>query len=147
MDFDGSEITSIGKAIDIKANSSTLIMNRDLSEFIEGVDLKKTFVLLELFDGEKLLADNQLYFFEPKDIDLEKPEVQMTAIKISNGYELIFNSSKLVRNLFVDTPYSDVFLTDNFFDLIPGKPKVVQLVTGLKIDTESDIALLSLNDL
>lgn len=147
MDFNGSEITSMGKTIDIMPNTSTLILNRDLSEFIEDVDLKKTFVLIELFDGEKILADNQLYFIEPKDIVLEKPEIEITAIKISNGYELTIKSSKLVRNLFLDTPYSDVFITDNFFDLIPGKPKVVQLVTGLKIDTNSDITLLSLNDL
>lgn len=147
MDFDGSEITSIGKTIDIKSNTSTLILNRDLSEFVEGADLKKTFALIELFDGNKLLADNQLYFVENKDIAPEKPEIEMTAIKINIGYELTINSSKLVRNLFLDTPYSDVFLSDNYFDLIHGKPKVVQLVTGLEIDTKSDITLLSLNDL
>ncbi|WP_157363888.1 beta-mannosidase [Alkaliflexus imshenetskii] len=147
MDFSGREIHSINQPVKIEANTSAVVMESGLQELKQHFALNSVFAHIELKEGAETLADNIVYFCEPKEMVLPSAKISSSIEKTTDGYTLTFTSSVLVRNLFVDTPYADVFASDNYFDLVPGKPKTIRLVTNRVLHVDDDIFWLSLNDL
>jgi beta-mannosidase len=147
FDFEGNELSSLDKSIKVKANHSTLVFKSNIDDYIEGADLAQTLALVQVFNGDSLFDENILYFFEPKDLTLKKADIVIDAKKNSNGYALTLTADRLVKNIYMETPYPDDFFSDNFFDLVPNQPKTIQLSTKQSIDVATDISYLTLNDI
>ncbi|RZK41977.1 MAG: glycoside hydrolase family 2 protein [Pedobacter sp.] len=60
----------------------------------------------------------------PKDLKLNNPKISLTR----KGNKLILKSTTFAKYVFIDVPGYKGRLTDNYFDLEPGKEKVVSLV-------------------
>lgn len=147
MDFNGNEIHSINQPVKIQPNTSTVILESGLKEFTQHLPLNSIFAFIEIIEGNETLADNIVYFTKPKDMVLPPAKVSSNVEKTTDGYSITFTSDVLVRNLFVDTPFGDVVASDNYFDLIPGKPKTIHLLTNRVLNVDDDIFWLTLNDL
>jgi beta-mannosidase len=96
-----------------------------------------------LLDGKTL--SEKLHFFEKgKLLDLPEAEVQIT-VNDDNSIEL--NCDKLAKYVFVSIEGEEVFLSDNYFDLIPGESKIITMDTKVDIKTiKSKIKVASLCD-
>ncbi|MFA6172178.1 MAG: glycoside hydrolase family 2 protein [Kiritimatiellales bacterium] len=105
------------------------------------------FLRMEWKAGKEKLSANyfpQLF----KDVAFEKPKLNRTAskpVKVSGGWKTAvkISSENYVRFVYIDIPLRqvrDVTLSDNYFDLIPGEVRTVELVSRQalkKVDVKS----------
>jgi beta-mannosidase len=69
------------------------------------------------------LATGTYYFVPPKGLKLEEPTLTMQWH--SPGVLNIANSGYLAKDVYLELPKGD--FSDNFFDLLPGESKVIQV--------------------
>jgi len=146
MNLKGARLFNIDTATVVPANTSTLAFNEDIKSIISLIETQKMVLHVALKEGETVIAENLFYFTEPKDLDLPKAQITLNLEKSTNGFKVEIKSDVLAKNVFLDTPYGDVFFTDNYFDLLPGQKKVINMITDKMLDVD-EIKILSLNQL
>ncbi|MGM0376273.1 MAG: glycoside hydrolase family 2 protein, partial [Bacteroidota bacterium] len=146
IDFQGEEIFSETEDVNVEANNSDVIYNRSVAEVTGGADRGTVVAVVELRSNREKIADNLLYFERPKNLDLPKENLGMGAKKTEDGYELNANTDRIAKNVYLETPDGSGHFSDNFFDLLPGERKVIELKVDEDIDPR-DIKIKTLNDL
>jgi len=89
---------------------------------------------MEIQKNSIVAAENILYFVEPKELMLDKPDIHAKISTTKNGYLLTLSSYKLAKNIYVDFENTDVMISDNFFDLLPAEQKTIELKSVLTIE-------------
>ena len=135
IDFYGKEIWTTSKKIQVLENSS----QQYFSFSLDKIDRKNT-VLIAEFNNKK----SYFYFAKPKKLNLPKGEIQQKITKNKNGFSITLKSDVLQKDVFLFTTKKDLF-SDNFFDLLPNKPKTVFFETEAK--SLQDIKFKTLNNL
>jgi beta-mannosidase len=149
LDFYGQILHTETVTVTVAGNQSTKVFEKRMDAMIpvNSEILESSFMMVQLHSENKVISENLLYFGRPLNLKLPKADVSITTEKTENGYILSISSDVLARNVFLDSPYNDLFFEDNFFDLIPGETKKVVLKTDRILVIETDITVLSLNDL
>jgi beta-mannosidase len=87
---------------------------------------------LELFQGETLLTKNLYYFNKPKDLLMEKRDIDITYTFNDNTDGILKLTSKsLSKDVYLDTPGHETDFSENYFDLLPGESKTIHFKTSL----------------
>jgi beta-mannosidase len=82
-----------------------------------------------------------------KNLDLPDPGITWTAIRVDDGYKISLTSKNLAKNVFLSCEI-DGFFTDNYFDILPGRTKTVDFVTGSgEYDSGAQIRVVSMADI
>ncbi len=148
MGLNGTVLFTEKVPVTVEANTSTEIFEDTFGAFITPeMDISSLIVVLELIEKDSIIADNIAYMVEPKDLPLAKATVKTSIEASDSGYIVTLSCNVLAKDVFVDTPYRDVVITDNYFDLLPGRPKTLELVTSRTLDLENDVVIKTLNDL
>lgn len=148
MGLNGTELFSDTVEVNIAANTSSLIFDDTFAEFITPeMDISDLVVVFELLENGRVIADNICYMVEPKDLFLHKANIRKSVLETEDAYQITLSSGVFVKDVFIDTPRGEAFVSDNYFDLIPGRPKTIELITDEKLDVDADIIIRSLNDL
>jgi beta-mannosidase len=119
IDFSGKELWTASKQCSLtteKNNNCMDILFTELPKFAK----EKTVLQLEFIcKNKKIVAYH--YFVKPKDLQLEKPTIEMKIV----GETLIeLKTNTLVKNLYLQS--NDSFFKENFFDLLPGISKIIK---------------------
>ena len=146
-DFDGNRILQKKKEIQIAPNTSKIYEQFDVNGWL-GRRMRNDIVLVaRVVNGDEVLSENHFFFVYPKDLKLEKGEIDFSAEKVKNGYELTFNSDVFAKEVFLSTDDGKGFFTNNFFDLIPGHPVKTVFITDKEMtDIKDMIKVYSLVD-
>ncbi len=91
-------------------------------------------LISQLKAGTKILTDNLFFFKKYKELNLEKPEIKIDAVKTDDGYELKLNTDKFAKDVCLSFEDQDGFFEDNYFDLFPGEVKKVKFQTNKLIE-------------
>ena len=134
IDFYGKEVWSDSREINVKANSS----KEYYSFTLDNIDKKNTFLISEFNDKK-----SYFYFTKPKDLNLQKGEIQQIITKTKTGFKITLKSSILQKDVFLFTKEKGHF-SDNFFDLLPNETKVIKFKTGSKSLSDLEIKTLNL---
>lgn len=146
IDFNGNVFYSKSIPVNVKSNSSVNYLQLDKNGF-KNLDESKMVLTTELISGGRSLASNSFSFKEPKDLELEKPNIKITAAKNSTGYKLQLSTNKYAKDVYLNLNNTEGFFTDNYFDLMPGEVKIIELKTAKEInDIERKIKIISLID-
>ena len=93
------------------------------------------------------MTDNSFLFKEPKDLDLQKPDIRITASRNEEGYAIALTSDKFAKDVYLSFDSHPGFFTDNYFDLLPGETKSVEFKTKEYLgDIVKELKVLSLFD-
>ena len=125
-DFNGKKLWS-AKNTGVIPKSSNLVHFEISKDDLERFDLKKT-VLSVSFNAEKKSANSLFYFVKPKDLQLTKPNIQMTKLN-ELTYEIF--SDVLVKNVYLSAE-EEPFFSDNYFDILPGQKVKIKLSKPVK---------------
>jgi beta-mannosidase len=137
--FSGKQISKRTIPLEVAPNTSKKYFSFYKKGLIKSEDEDEIFVLFQLKENDKIIAENKLFFVEPKDLELEESEIQKKIVKTSDGYQIELTANKFAKNVFLSLDES-YFFSDNYFDLLPGVPKTVELKTGNEIvDIESKL--------
>jgi beta-mannosidase len=119
IDFSGKKIWSATKecTLDVEKNTTCMqISNADLPKFKK----EKTVLILEFNNNQKKAVTHH-YFVKPKELQLEKPTIELKIV----GETLIeLKTNTLAKNVYLQA--NDAFFEENYFDLVPGIPKIIK---------------------
>ena len=147
MDLSGNTLWSETGIIHASANTSTLVHSM-LEASLPAGDRPGSIVFVsEVKTGAEVIAENTFYFTAPRHLELLPSDIYFTISETDGGYDIELTSDHLERNVFIDIPGGLGTFSDNFFDLVPGRNKIVAITTETVLDPETDIQIISLNDL
>ncbi|OAQ38971.1 hypothetical protein A5893_13110 [Pedobacter psychrophilus] len=127
MDLQGNILSEINKNLTIKPNSSHIYFEADSSVLLAGKSPKNVFWLIDVNKGKTRLARKEYFFEAEKELGLAKPEITSSIIKTGNQYFVDLKTNVLAKSVFLSLKDGDGFFSDNYFDLIPGEIKRVEL--------------------
>lgn len=125
MDFQGRVLKTIRQPIMVAANTSLEMFTAPEAELLAGA-APETFLLhAELESGPAKLAETITYFRPVRDLALPAADVAVTVTPAGDGFAIGLSSPVLVKNLCLTFDALDGTFSDNYFDLLPGKPQMV----------------------
>jgi beta-mannosidase len=125
IDFSGKELWTTSKecTLDVEKNTNCLqISFVELPKFEKA----KTALLIE-FNSDQKKNVAYYYFVKPKDLQLEQPTIE---IKIVGETLIELKTNTLAKNVYLQA--KDAFFEENYFDLIPGIPKIIKTEKPIK---------------
>ncbi len=146
MDFHGKVLQKTSDKLTIPANSSVVFATKNKADYQADSTAAFLHIVLETPKG-KPLCDYVHYFCKPKYLALPAANVKKQ-VKMQNGKCIVtLQSDVLVKDLFIETPWQGARYTDNFFDLLPGQKKRVEITSKDITSTQpaTDIQILSVN--
>ncbi len=125
FDFQGNSIFSESDNYEkIDANSSLMLMQKNLSKILNGQSAKETFALISLSQNGTFLSKRIFYFDYPKNLKLPSPTISHQIEKTNEGYKVTVKTDKLAKNVFLETSAQGLW-SDNYFDLLPNESRVI----------------------
>lgn len=97
------------------------------------IDPNENLIEATLHKGREVLAEDIVYFVPPRDLKLPDPQFNYQLKVAEGGYLLELNAKTLVKEMEIQVDGAQAEISDNFFDLVPGKPRTVFInVEGVK---------------
>ncbi|MCZ8520870.1 MULTISPECIES: beta-mannosidase [Paenibacillus] len=124
LDFQGQALKTWSASVVLSANAAGLLKSLATDEVLDGAD-PASVMLLARFEGSDGTVDSKEHYFVPaKDIRLGTPGVKVT--RTTDGEEVRFtlDADRLAKQVWLSSEAEGHF-TDNFFDLVPGRPVTV----------------------
>lgn len=147
LDFNGNMLWSKQQPVSIDANTSKEYFSLNLKEALDTQNRGDVYVKTSIKKGNELLSENRYFFVNEKELSLPHADIHVSATKVASGYELTLNSESFAKYVMVSTEIEDGFLTDNYFDLDAGIPKVITLETEATVDNIlENLSIMSLTD-
>tara|TARA_B100000809_G_scaffold264125_2_gene319115 strand:+ start:19887 stop:22472 length:2586 start_codon:yes stop_codon:yes gene_type:complete len=134
IDFNGNEISSNTKQVNLIQNTSTVLNEIGRNNYLGKVNSNHVVLKVEFFKGKKLLSNNLYYFSKPKDLQLEKPTIETEIIEKDGKVFLKVSTNTLVKDLYINFKKQKVFLSDNYFDLLANKHRLIEITSENKLD-------------
>jgi beta-mannosidase len=149
MDFNGKTLFEKKDNVTVKGLSSSIAESISKDELKKlGYDPDKNFIVADLSDASgSLLSSNNFYFKRPKDLKFPAAEIQSSITSAGDHYVLTLSSAVLAPKASISFGDADATLSNNFFDLLPGKP--VSIVVKSKSSLEQlkkALKIVSLNN-
>jgi beta-mannosidase len=135
MKFDGQILKETNKNIWVRplASKNYLVINK--AEWLAGQDFSETFLLVELQDNGNTLSSNFIFFAPAKNLNLPKPNIDVTMANSGDGVKISLQSNKLAKNVYLAADNIEGFFTDNYFNLIPGRKTEIEFKSEQAIDS------------
>lgn len=146
MDFDGNVRWQRDWNGKLEANTSKLYLQIPEKELLAAASATKSVLTVAVKMNDKVISENQFYFKDCKELQLEKPRIKSVLNKVSDTqYEVSLTNNTLAKNVMLFTPTSDSHFSDNNFDMLPGKTYKVKF-TSKSGFAESDLQIMSVTD-
>lgn len=119
---------------------------QDLSSFIKKYGKENLCISSKLIDSKsEILSESMKFLVHTKELKIPKSQITFGLKPIKDGYLLTLNSKGIVPGIWISTEGSGK-LSDNYFDMVPGK-KEIMFKTNEKIkDPLKAFKLRSLSD-
>ncbi|MBK5284747.1 MAG: glycoside hydrolase family 2 protein [Bacteroidia bacterium] len=134
-DFTGNILWSDSGKIVLKKQSSEGFYPIVLEDMVRGITERRVFFRMELTVKSTQVSENVFYFVKPKDLLLDKTEIQYSIEPgVNRSYSISLYTNSLAKNVFIDFGDMNVSLSDNYFDLFPKERKVITVFTETKLN-------------
>lgn len=147
--MDGTVLTESTQKIQVLPLSSAIYMKTSMVELLlaRHADPARTVLVTDLTLGGKRISSNILYFAAPKDLQLTPQVIDRTLDQDSKGYRLKLSATSLAPGVNITFGDLDAKLSDNYFDLLPGQPHIVEIGSTASLAQLTDaLRIVSLAD-
>lgn len=145
QDFDGRILAADSNSFFLPALASMVGASLPANILPEGNKKKQTVLVAELWYGSNMLYRALHYFAKPKDLALQKPNIEIKLEQTDETYFVHMKTDKLAKNVFLYS-VEPLHFEDNFFDLPAGEEKVVKIETKTENLSPNSIRVKSLFD-
>jgi beta-mannosidase len=126
IDFHGAVLKTLQQPLTLKANSSATAFTAPVTDLLGSGAPEGVLMQASLAAGDGILAEDLLYFRPVKDLALPQASVSTTVKNLGDAFAIGLSSPVLAKNLYVSFDNVDGTFSDNYFDLLPGKPTVIR---------------------
>ncbi len=147
IDFSGNVMRQTVDSLTVPANASVCFAVKERNDWGVRPENSCLHLQLENLKGE-CLYEYIYYFCLPKQLRLPVPDVEVSAAFEEGACMLTLQSDVIVKDVFIETPWQGASYSDNFFDLLPGEVKRVEISSPLitsEAACDSCISLIYLN--
>jgi Beta-galactosidase/beta-glucuronidase len=135
LDLNGKMLSTKRVNLTVEPLRGKSYMGIPISELLNGAGEKNVVLLATLnVDGETV-SSNQYYFKPFKELAFSRPNIKTEVVPSLRGFKVTLSSDKVARAVYL-YGFKDGFFVDNFFDLIPGKPMLVEFRNDAKISID-----------
>jgi beta-mannosidase len=139
LDFFGNRFFYEELSLQVEPNTGNKVFENDFKDFLADERINQRMLLLSLVVDDELVASNCLYFVRPKFMELPRTNIRHQLNKNTDGYELILRADSLVFGLQISIPDPDAVFSDNYFDLLPGRPATINISSRLESLEADDV--------
>jgi beta-mannosidase len=147
LSFRGESLGDRVIPVSLSGNGATLLRKEAVADLLGGAD-PRTSVLVGSLDtegGEPLAREAFLYFLTPGELELEAPTIRIQAEETGTGVQLSLDTDVLAKDVYLSL--GGARFSENFFDLLPHRPRLVFLDTDLPVEeVEARLAVKTLAD-
>ena len=137
MDFAGKLLSHEETPLVLKANTGALVVTRAVADILAGAPANSVLLSVRLLTGNRVMADNILYFAPIKDVVLPKPVIAKTVKSSGRDILVALSSKALVKNLYLSLEDGDGKFSDNYFDMLPGETTIVRFTPVKAMDVKA----------
>jgi beta-mannosidase len=125
MSFDGTIIEEESIQKTMVNNTSTLLFTSDM--LLKGQDSTAVVLNMEWIENNEVVASNLFYFAKPKQQQLSEPVIEYALKEQDGKWYIEIASDQLARYVFLNIDGENEFFTDNYFDLLPGQKRLIEI--------------------
>ena len=131
LDFDGAERWSETLDVTVAPGASRRVFGRSLPEVLGGADPRASVLAVSLELATGGTARNLLYFARPKDLRLAAdPGVELRVGWDRGSAVVVVTARQLAKGVALSVEGVSGRFSDNYFDVLPGRPKVVRFTAA-----------------
>ena len=131
--FDGTSLWQAPIPVQLPAGESHPLWSRAVDALLEGADSRNLVVVAELREGEDAEPVTRaiFYFNTPEELALEAPAIRFRVEEEEGDSPpiLVLEAEKLAKDVYLRL--EGATFSDNFFDLLPGRSRTVEVRTEL----------------
>jgi beta-mannosidase len=128
---DGAILDSSELNATIPAAQNTLVTTLDLNTAIQKQGIRNLLVVLELRVNGETISENLVLFARPKHLTLVEPNIQFTVREVNETrFQVELTANHPALWAWLSTADGNARFSDNFFNLMPGSPKMIDLTTS-----------------
>lgn len=132
-DFVGHVLKSFDRNVSIAPLAGRIYFGVPVKDLLQGQDPQSSFVNCELSVNGKVASDHN-YFFAPfKDLRLPKPAINFAVAATPRGFRVTLASDTFAKAAYLTVGDLEGSFSDNYVDLIPGKPVTVRYRTPKRV--------------
>lgn len=148
LDFSGNSLLDQVQDVQIPAQSSAIYLTLDRNNLSAKTDPRRSFLVFDLDVAGQRVSRNLIFFDVTHKLELPiAPKIESSLNKVDSGYAVTLRTPVLARGVHLAFGDLDVQASDNYFDLLPGEPVVVNLKTSSTIDQlKASLKVTSLTD-
>lgn len=139
IDFEGKNLWEEKLDIEIPANSSQAYFTFLIPEKLNTFNPQTTLLRCALDDNSGDKTDRLHYFSKMSELQLKSPNIKKNITEITSGYQIILETDKLAKNIYLEFPGKSGHFSDNYFDLIAGTTKKLTYTTKEKFKNPNDL--------
>lgn len=150
--FDGEELQGLSLPVHADPQAALVVYQAQVDELLGSHDPSSVVLCAELKLGAELVDHKEHYFVNDKELQLQQADIKVTEVAGSGGTSFKVESSRFARYVWLSAEVEGIF-SDNFFDLIPGKAKIVSFSarhsggdTAFIPASPGDVSVLSMAD-
>ena len=126
LDFEGRTLSTVEKALTVAPLRGHSYLSLPAAELLKGRDERAVFLLAELSAGGRVVSRNTHFFRPFKELSLPAPRVGVSASPARGGFRLTLTTDRLARAVQLSSAGAEGSFSDNYFDLVPGRPLEVE---------------------
>ena len=131
MDLKGNVVYADEQVVRVPANSSRSQFCYRFADVLGGRRTNEVVVYAKFSPADKSEPVEATYFMaRQRDIDLPEATIERAIDTVEGGYEVTLTSDVFARGVFLCLEGLDYFVSDNYFDLLPGVARKVLVGTG-----------------
>jgi beta-mannosidase len=149
LDFEGNALWARRQHIEIAPLTSKSYLSVPMDILRADNDMKRVVLIAEVLVGGKTVSINQHFFRPFKDLSLPRPQIDVEALPVRGGFNVILSTDKFARAVYLSAPNYAGDFVDNYFDLIPGRKVEVKFKSDSAIrlnDFRSNLKIRSMVD-
>jgi len=148
IDFNGNELEKHSFFKEISPDKSNKVHSLSQKEINKKYSSSEVVLVARIMEQGKVIYTDNYFFDIPKNLNLPKRDIQVSLKQSGKELEILLKSKKLMKNLYVCLPESDVQFNDNYFDLMPGESIIINCtLPEEKHILETDVNILTVNDI
>ena len=144
--MDGTMVNRVSMTVTAQANSAGDALVIPVSELLKGCQRREVFIHVT-FQADRTY-ESVCCLEVPKNMDFPQASIHREVSDAGDGIEVTLTADRFARGVFLSLPDHDYFFEDNYFDLLPGRPRTVRLSTPMTAaQVREQLRLVSLSDI
>ena len=133
--------------MNIPANVSKIAYIENIDQLLHGEAKEDIVIFTQFTDKKGATYQNNYFLLKQKEIRFPQVNIQHNITPKEGGFEIELESYQFARAVFISIGEQDNFFHDNYFDLLPGKKKIIAVDSKLSLsDIRKQIKINSLVD-